>query len=271
MAKGYYETEGSDYLNDSPSVSKEQPLVPEHNHDSRYYQKEESDTIQRGNVERFEQVHNRMEETDIVIAQTVTGLGEAKSQIESQGIALQGKAPIDHTHGIATPERAGFMSEADKQKLDSLTVSEPSPEMPPPTPKTYIHVTNTTVQTLTKETSSKILFKNVIADTNSEFNVQTSAIKVKETGVYLLNSVVEVNGTEENHLRLFLQVWKNVVQDVTFGIATIPISMIGGVGGSTILSLKANDVIDVRLWSSQNITTRGRGTTYEYIKFARLW
>ena len=52
----------------------------------------------------------------------------------TQAIAadMKGKAPSVHTHASATPSAAGFMSAADKTKLDalSITVSATAPTNP---------------------------------------------------------------------------------------------------------------------------------------------
>ena len=48
------------------------------------------------------------------------------------GMDMKGKAPSEHTHANATPSEAGFMSSADKAKLDalSITVSATAPANP---------------------------------------------------------------------------------------------------------------------------------------------
>ena len=48
------------------------------------------------------------------------------------GIDMKGKAPSVHAHANATPSEAGFMSSADKAKLDalSITVSATAPTNP---------------------------------------------------------------------------------------------------------------------------------------------
>ena len=48
------------------------------------------------------------------------------------GADMKGKAPSAHTHANATPSAAGFMSSADKAKLDglSITVSATAPPNP---------------------------------------------------------------------------------------------------------------------------------------------
>ena len=48
------------------------------------------------------------------------------------GADMKGKAPSEHTHANATPSEAGFMSSADKAKLDalSITVSATAPTNP---------------------------------------------------------------------------------------------------------------------------------------------
>ena len=48
------------------------------------------------------------------------------------GADMKGKAPSEHAHANATPSEAGFMSSADKAKLDalSITVSATAPANP---------------------------------------------------------------------------------------------------------------------------------------------
>ena len=48
------------------------------------------------------------------------------------GADMKGKAPSGHSHANATPSTAGFMSSADKAKLDalSITVSATPPANP---------------------------------------------------------------------------------------------------------------------------------------------
>ena len=48
------------------------------------------------------------------------------------GADMKGKAPSEHAHANATPSAAGFMSSADKAKLDalSITVSATPPANP---------------------------------------------------------------------------------------------------------------------------------------------
>lgn len=248
MVKGYYDVTGSDYLNGNPSVSKETPLVPEHNHDAMYYQKEEVDNLQQGQVEAIVEVQGKVR----TVEQTVTGLRDQ----------MQEKAPLVHTHDNASTNKAGFMSVADKQKLDAIGT---------PTARTQIHVTTSAFQGFLKETANKILFNTILTDAANEFNTQTNSVKLKESGMYLINSVVEIENTSTVAPRLFLQVYRNGVQGESFGMATIPVTTLGGVSGSTILPLTAGDVIDIRVWSSQIVNTRARGNLYEYLKITRIW
>ena len=39
------------------------------------------------------------------------------------GADMKGKAPSEHAHANATPSAAGFMSSADKAKLDALSIT----------------------------------------------------------------------------------------------------------------------------------------------------
>ena len=48
------------------------------------------------------------------------------------GADMKGKAPSEHAHANATPSAAGFMSAADKAKLDGLSITVSA--TPPPNP-----------------------------------------------------------------------------------------------------------------------------------------
>ena len=54
------------------------------------------------------------------------------SLAQAIGADIKGKASANHTHANATPSAAGFMSSADKAKLDglSITVSATAPPNP---------------------------------------------------------------------------------------------------------------------------------------------
>lgn len=76
-----------------------------HNHDSRYYQKGEVDSVLTGKPDTSH-IHDERYYRE--------------SEVDA---ALAGKANASHNHSNATASTDGFMSAADKAKLDSVTPS----------------------------------------------------------------------------------------------------------------------------------------------------
>ena len=236
MAKGYYETGGSDYLNDSPPVKRESSSgLPSHNHDERYYTKEETDVKQDSFDGQFQAVHDRIDTTQE---------------------AVNEKAPINHIHSVATASEDGFMSFLDKQALNRLTEV-----------RTNIHLEATNTLTLAAETGTKLLFNVTVLDSREEYDKPTDIITIERTGMYMVAGTVEVNNTAVSNGRLFLQVYQNGALKHNFGLNYILPGMYGGVTGSTCLHLQEGDEISFYIWSSISISTRGK----EYVKVTRLW
>ena len=235
MSKGYYESSGSDYLNDSPSVSKnERNAVPEHNHDSRYYRKDEVDASQKDYDLQFSEL-----EQDI-------------SQVRS---GLESKSSIHHTHNLATNTEPGFMSAEDKRAMSALGN------------RTNIFITDATARTFPAAVTSKLIFDTEIDDSNEEYDKPNDVITVDRAGMYLISGSVELNNTSSTTAKIFLQVFKNGTLDMTFGIDNIPGSNTGGVSGSTCIHLDEGGSIALRLWTSVQVTTRGK----TYFKVTRIW
>lgn len=267
MAKdSYYEMEGSSYLNSRASVSKEGVgQIPEHDHDGRYYTKEETENTQRSIDERFRTVDEYLVSNNQQFTNINDHFVEVDRQLANQGQELENKAPLQHTHTDATTNKSGFMSANDKKKLDSMTT-------PVPETKTNIHAYCSYVQTLTANTANKIMFDSLAIDDNNEFSLTKSEVTIKNNGVYLINGIVETgSNTLTGNLRLFLQVFINGVLDNTVGTAFFPGGVMGGVNGSTILNLRAGDKLTFYVWSNVTVNTRGRGSINEYIQIVRLW
>ena len=238
MAKGYYESSGSDYLNDSPSVSKNgQGDIPHHIHDERYYRKDEMDASQRDFDSQFSELERNI------------------SQVRS---GLENKASIYHTHDYATSTVPGFMSAEDKRALDNLTGG---------TGRTNVHISDTQARTIPAGVATKLIFNTKIADSNSEYSMPTDTFRAKSSGMYFITGTVELENNTSTTGRVFLQVARNNELEANFGINYIMGGTQGGVAGSTCLYLTVGDDVVFRIWSSLQVNTRGK----EYAKITKMW
>ena len=236
MAKGYYESSGSDYLNDSPSVSKNgQGDVPHHTHDERYYRKDEVDASQK--------------DYDLQFGELEQGMSQVRSGLES-------KASIYHTHNLATNTEPGFMSADDKRVMNSLGGS-----------RTNIFITDATARTFPAAVTSKLIFDTEVSDSNGEYDKPTDVITVGKTGMYMISGSLELNNASSTTAKVFLQVFKNGTLDMTFGIVNIPGSNTGCVSGSTCIYLDEGDSMTLHLWTSVQVTSRVKS----YFKVTRIW
>lgn len=236
MAKDYYESTGSDYLNSSPSVEKQQPpSVPQHTHDDRYYRKDEIDASQNDYDEKFQEV------------------GQDISQVRR---SLDDKASINHTHSNATNTTDGFMSAEDKRSLSNLTVT-----------RTNIHITDTTARTFPAATTTKLIFDTERTDSRGEYDKPTDVVTVTKSGMYMITGTVELSNTNTSSSRVYLQVYKNGILEDTFGATYILSNIYGAVAGSTSIYLEEGDSITFHVLPSLQVTSRGK----THMKVTRLW
>jgi hypothetical protein len=108
----YYEAQGSQYLNNESTLQREDDKgLPSHNHDERYFTKEQQNATQQIiDTKQLEQ-DNR--------------LTAVEGEVDTFQSELLGKADTQHSHADATTASSGFMSAADKTKLNNALTSAP--------------------------------------------------------------------------------------------------------------------------------------------------
>lgn len=237
----YYESQGSTYLNSSPSVTKEDLSMPEHNHDGRYYTKEQTENTQKEINLRFKKIDDINSEQDI---------------------SIESKADVNHVHSEATISQSGFMSAKDKQNLDKLASKSAL---------TNVHAYSTTVQNLAANTNTKLNFANEYIDSSDEYSISDSTFTARESGIYLVSGYFEVNNSATGNYRLILLAYKNGVEAVALGTTFSPTGGESGVSGNSAISLLAGETINLYAWSSHAVRTRARGQAYDRIQITRLW
>lgn len=268
--KGYYESEGSEYLNSDPSVSKEQSNVPEHNHDDRYYSQAKQDERDQAVDERFIGV----DENFMSLYQT----------IDQMSADISEKANIDHTHALATQTEPGFMSAADKTKLDNQSTTVPAHTHPNATEydpgfMSSSHYTKlsglasedmrmhisakksaASQQAVPASTMTKVIWDGVMTAhnvlherkfVNSEFDGYD--------GVFTINVSVGFPRLSAN-AAIELYLFINNVQKDRLAKVTSPAIASGQVSSSISLSLKSGDKVDFRVFATEAINIYSSGS-----------
>jgi hypothetical protein len=173
-----------------------------------------------------------------------------------------GAATSGHTHAAATPSSAGFMSAADKNKLDQLG-------------KTIVYAYATAQQSIPASTTTKINFGAELYDTNAEFAHTTGTFTAKTAGFYQVSSYYENNWftgmSSGTFARLFMNLYKNGAESITMGATVIPYNHSGGVSGTAIVELDVGDTLDIRVWCTHAFTNRARGANYDYVNIVKLF
>jgi hypothetical protein len=300
--RDYYESRGSDYLNSESPVSREDSNLPTHNHDDRYFTKEQQnatqeiidnkqieqdgrlatletdvDTLQTDVMNKAALEHMHPEATTgqagFMSAADKTKLNQAITSAPVTSVNGQtgtvvldsadvGAATSGHTHAEATVSSAGFMSALDKEKLDSLG-------------KTLVYAYATASQSIPASTTTKINYGGERYDNNSEFIAATGTFTAKTAGFFFVKAYFENNLhtglVSGSHARMFLNLYKNGAESTTLGATIIPYNNLGAVFGSAVIELDVGDTLDIRVWCNYAFTNRARGANYDYVNIIKLF
>lgn len=287
--KSYYESDGSSYLNQKPSVNKQGANLPPHNHDERYYTREQQDAtneqvdenfaslgrtidqmiIDIGNKADIDHIHPAVTSTnngfmtptqkqkldDSLTVAPVTSVNQKTGAVVLTANDVNA-APATHNHNEATTGASGFMSASDKLKSDNVG-------------KSFVHAYSNTVQAIPDSVTTKLNFDLEKTDRNAEFANSTFTAKI--AGTYQLSAYIE-NAAVTGMLRMVLNLYKNNVEDITIGYLLNNTNATGSVFGTGIVELAVGDTLDLRIFANPGINTRARaGANYDYVQITKLF
>lgn len=131
----------------------------------------------------------------------------------------------------------------------------------------WVHAYSNAVQSIPANTTTKLNFAAEKKDLNAEFSGST--FKAKAAGIYQVTTYIDhaaITGTA----RIFLNLYKNGVEDATIAGTTPGSGLMSAISGSCLVELAINDTLDIRMWTSLALSTRARGQNYDYVQIKRI-
>lgn len=295
--ESYYESRGSEYLNNASTVQREDSSdLPSHTHDDRYFTKDQQNN------------------TQLIVDQNIQGLDSrldtAESDIDTLQADMSGKAPVVHTHPDATTSASGFMSAADKTKLNQAITSAPVTSVNTKTGAVNLTAADVGAATsghthglatplasgfMPMEDKAKLdgvgltfiqavsnAVQNLTANSTTKMNFATLQVDKKggefanstftpsSDGYYLVSSLIEFTGLTAAG-RFFLYMYRNGAESKLLGTAGVDAGVSVAVGGTALIWLAAGNTLDIRLYTSAACSTRARGANYDYVHVVRLF
>jgi len=177
--------------------------------------------------------------------QASTRKSEAPQDVQSHGLQVD-----DALHAVASSASSGFMSSADKAKLDTI-----------PGSISCFSAYQTSNQTITAATQKVITGYTKLFDDNSELSTTTSAFVPALAGTYVFSG--GVCGSQAVVTARLVSIFVNGFQRCTLSNNSATSGQAVALGTSPPIRLAAGDSVTLVYFSSlADVTTAGQNTTF---------